>query len=94
MQFFKKDSELIKLKAEDQNASSEKLRVKKTIKGLVLSFFRLAVLIGVSYVILSPLIEIFSNSFFSDSDATDPMVYVIPKDFTLEKYSAFSFTCY
>lgn len=88
MKFFKKDDELLKLKAEDQNATSEKLRIKRTAKSIVLSFFRLAVLVGVSYVILSPLIEILSNSFFSDSDATDPMVYVVPKAFTFEKYSA------
>ncbi|MDD6101777.1 MAG: carbohydrate ABC transporter permease [Clostridiales bacterium] len=87
MKFIKKDAELVKLKAEDQNASSEKLRVIKSIKSIILSLFRLAILVGVSYVILSPLIEIVSNSFFSDSDATDPMVYVIPKAFTIEKYT-------
>lgn len=88
MKFFKKDDELLKLRAEDQNATSEKLRVKRTVKSIILSVLRYAVLIGISYVVLSPLIEIVTNSFFSDSDATDPMVYVIAKDATVEKYEA------
>jgi multiple sugar transport system permease protein len=46
------------------------------------------VLIGIAYVILSPIIEILSNSFFSDDDAVDPMVYIFAKEPTLEKYKA------
>ncbi len=88
MKFIALDSETRRLRKEDQQYANEKLRIKKTIKGIILSLFRTLVLIGISYVILSPLIEIVSNSFFSDADATDPMVYVIAQDPTVEKYNA------
>jgi multiple sugar transport system permease protein len=73
---------------EDQQYANEKLRIKKTIKDYVFALFRLLVLIGIAYVILSPIIEILSNSFFSDDDAVDPMVYIFAKEPTLEKYKA------
>jgi multiple sugar transport system permease protein len=73
---------------EDQQYANEKLRIKKTIKDYVFALFRLVVLVGIAYVILSPLIEILSNSFFSDDDAVDPMVYIFAKEPTLEKYKA------
>ncbi len=88
MKFIALDSETRRLRKEDQQYANEKLRIKKTIKSIILSLFRTLVLIGISYVILSPLIEIVSNSFFSDADATDPMVYVIAQDPTVEKYNA------
>lgn len=72
----------------DQVFQNDIRRAKKNVKKLIFAIFRFCVIIGVSYVILSPLIEIISNSFFSDSDATNPMVYVIPNEPTLEKYIA------
>ena len=71
----------------DQQLANDKLKLKKTAKRFVLTLFSLIVLIGISYIILSPLIEIVSHAFFSDNDATDPMVYIIPKEGTLEKFS-------
>lgn len=88
MKFLKHNMESYELLKNDQQFANEKLRMIKSVKNVIFALFRLCVLIGISYVILSPIIEILSNSFFADSDATDPMVYVIPKDPTLEKYSA------
>ncbi|MDR1642481.1 MAG: carbohydrate ABC transporter permease [Clostridiales bacterium] len=51
------------------------------------SLFRLLVILGISYVILGPLIGILASSFFSDSDAYSPLVYIIPQQPTLERYS-------
>jgi multiple sugar transport system permease protein len=82
------NSKSIALLKEDQQYANEKLRIKKTIKDYVFALFRLLVLIGIAYVILSPIIEILSNSFFSDDDAVDPMVYIFAKEPTLEKYKA------
>jgi multiple sugar transport system permease protein len=56
------------------------------IKKLVLMVCRIAILIGVCYVILAPLIGIFVNSISSNADAYDPMVYVVPKAPTWERY--------
>ena len=57
------------------------------IKKLALTVGRILVLIGVSYVILAPLIGILVNSISSNADAYDPMVYVLPKAPTWEKYA-------
>jgi multiple sugar transport system permease protein len=56
------------------------------VKRVVLMIVRIAILIGVCYVILAPLIGIFVNSISADTDAYDPMVYVIPKNPTWERY--------
>jgi len=55
--------------------------------GKALSVFRYAVLIGISYIILSPLISILSKSFFNDSDVYNSMVYLIPEEPTLRNYA-------
>ena len=57
------------------------------IKKFVLVIVRIAILVGVSYVILSPVIGMLANSFSSNRDAYDPMVFVLPKQPTLERYS-------
>ena len=51
------------------------------IKNLLVNVIRFAILIGVSYVILSPVIGI-----SSDRDAYNPMVYILPQFPTLERY--------
>ena len=56
-------------------------------KSLLLSLFRLILLVGISYVILAPAIGIVSSSFFSNSDAYNPMVFTIPIAPTLERYA-------
>ena len=57
------------------------------LKKLLFSIFRAIVLIGICYVILGPIIGIISSSFFSDADNYNPMVYLIPIEPTLERYS-------
>ena len=49
--------------------------------------FRYATLIGISYIVLSPMISIISKAFFSDSDVYNSMVYVIPQEPTLHNFS-------
>lgn len=55
-------------------------------KRFIFSIFRWSIIIGISYVILSPLIGMISSSFFSDSDRLNPMVYLIPMKPTLKNY--------
>lgn len=55
--------------------------------GVAISIFRYAVLIGISYIILSPLISILSKSFFNDSDVYNSMVYLIPAEATIKNYA-------
>ncbi len=55
-------------------------------KNLLISLFCLVIIIGVSYVILGPVLGILSRSFFSDSDNYNSMVYLIPQAPTIERY--------
>lgn len=77
---------LRKLKASAQDPDQRK-SLGNDIKKIALAVLKAAILIGVSYVILSPVIGMLVNSFSSDMDAVDPMVFVLPKDPTLERYS-------
>lgn len=52
----------------------------------LLSIFKMLVLVGISYVILGPIISIVSNSFFSPSDLYNPSVFLIPLEPTLENF--------
>ena len=65
-----------------------KLRIAgNELKNMVLTVFKYVILIGVSYVILAPVIGMIANSIKSDADAFNPMVFVLPHFPTLEKYS-------
>ena len=56
------------------------------IKNVLMTVFKYVILIGVSYVIIAPVIGMFVNSIKSDADAFNPMVFVLPQHPTLEKY--------
>jgi len=64
-----------------------KAGVKKSAKEKLFSLFRFVVIVGISYVILAPVIGLVSSSFFSNSDAYNPMVFTIPMAPTLERYT-------
>ncbi|MDR0293987.1 MAG: carbohydrate ABC transporter permease [Oscillospiraceae bacterium] len=66
---------------------NERQRIIRWLMGFVLSLFRLALIVGISYVILGPIIGIAFNSFFSNEDAYSPAIYLIPQSPTLERYS-------
>lgn len=55
-------------------------------KHLLIKMFSLIVIIGICYVIIAPVIGMIVNSFMSDADAYNPMVYMLPREPTLEKY--------
>ena len=56
-------------------------------KKLLIAVARITILVGVCYIILAPIIGILVNSISGNTDAYDPMVYVIPKNPTWEKYA-------
>ena len=56
-------------------------------KGFLLGIFRFVVIVGISYVILAPVIKIIADSFFSITDAINPMVFTIPINPTLDRYA-------
>ena len=79
-------SETLRSMKEDTQFANDRLRWISNVKNFILSLFRLAIIIGICYVILGPVIGIISSSFFSDTDRYNPMVYLIPQDPTLERY--------
>lgn len=64
----------------------QKKSLLNNVKNLAVNVMRFAILIGVSYVILSPVIGMIVNSISSDRDAYNPMVYILPQFPTLERY--------
>jgi multiple sugar transport system permease protein len=70
----------------EKQLDNERRRLAKQGKGLLLAIFRTVLIIGLSYVILGPLIGIIANSFFSNADKYSPMVYIVPQAPTLERY--------
>ena len=64
----------------------KKAKTLNGIKEAFLGLFRLVIIIGISYVILAPVIGIISRSFFSVQDSINPLVFTIPINPTLERY--------
>jgi multiple sugar transport system permease protein len=65
---------------------NEKNRIIRSTKSFLMSAFRLVLIVGISYVIISPLLGIVVSSFFSNEDQYSPLVYMIPQTPTLERY--------
>lgn len=70
----------------DKQFDNDKRKAVNTIKKIVFLLFRLVIIVGICYIILSPMIGIISRSLFSDADAYDKAVYIIPQNMTLERY--------
>ncbi len=62
-------------------------RALNGLKNTLLGIFRFVIIVGISYVILAPVIGIIANSFFSRQDSINPMVFTIPISPTLDRYS-------
>ena len=53
-------------------------------KGFILNMLAGIILIGISYIILSPIIGVIAVSVMSIDDLFNPMVYLIPENFTMD----------
>ena len=76
----------IKSLKEDKEFANDRVKIRNKSKGFVLGTFRWLIIIGISYVILSPLLGMLARAFFSTSDAYNPMVYLIPQNPTLDNF--------
>lgn len=70
----------------EATAMNERQALVNSLKEFLMGLFRFVIIVGVSYMILAPVFGIIANSFFSNKDAYNPMVYLIPQDPTLERY--------
>lgn len=57
------------------------------ISKFLILLLRIAIILGVAYVIISPVIGIIVNSISSNRDAYNPMVFILPQNPTTERYS-------
>jgi len=64
----------------------DKVLNREKIKKWIISIIRVILVIGISYIILLPLITKLSNSFMSVRDLYDQTVKWIPRNFTIEHY--------
>lgn len=65
---------------------NEQQALANGFKSTLVSIFQAVIIIGICYMIMAPVLGILSSSFFSNSDAYNPMVYLIPQNPTLERY--------
>lgn len=71
---------------DEATALNEKQAIASSVKGFLMSVFQAVIIIGICYMILAPVLGIVANSFFSNKDAYNPMVYLLPQEPTLERY--------
>jgi multiple sugar transport system permease protein len=71
----------------DSKLNNEKKKIISKTKNTLLILLRLILIVGISYIILSPLITIISRSFFSEEDIYNPLVLLFPINPTLENFS-------
>ncbi len=70
----------------EETRDNEKQALKKTVSGFLMGTFRFVIILGICYMIMAPVFGIVASSFFSNKDAYNPMVYLLPEAPTLERY--------
>ncbi len=63
-------------------------RIKKGGQKTIVSLLRFALMFGLTYIFLFPILYIFTVSFQTTASANDPSVVWIPKELTLENFKA------
>lgn len=71
----------------DTQFANDRKRWQSNGKYFLIGLLKFILIVGVSYVILGPVLGIITSSFFSNADNYNPMVYMIPQEPTLERYS-------
>ena len=83
LQYLKKRISALK---DETRSENEKQAIKTGLQKTVIALFRFVIIVGISYLILAPIIGILVSSFFSNADAYNPMVYLFAKEPTLDRY--------
>ncbi len=71
---------------DDRQFANDRNKAITMSKNFLMTLFRIVIIVGISYIIIGPLIGIISSAFFSNADKYNPMVYVIPQNPTLERF--------
>lgn len=70
----------------DTVLQNEKSKYIHKLKAFLLSLFKFLLLLGISYIILGPVISMLCSSFFSSTDLYNPTVFLIPINPTFDNY--------
>lgn len=83
-----KDNVLTQIEYQKTSSVAINYRKKQIHKGknIVAGLLKFFIIVGISYIILAPLITVVSNSFFTENDLYNPVVVMIPQEGTLDKY--------
>ncbi len=77
----------VKKTTQDTVFINKRAKVLHKAKSLLFSVFKFCILLGITYIILGPVINIVSNSFFSASDVYNPSVFLFPLRPTFGNYA-------
>ena len=77
----------IKRLNEDTVLLNKRSRIIHKFKVTLFSVIKFIILLGISYIILGPIINIVANSFYSPSDVYNPSVFLFPLSPTTDNYA-------
>ena len=77
----------IKRLNEDTVLLNKRSRIIHKFKATLFSVIKFIILLGISYIILGPIINIVANSFYSPSDVYNPSVFLFPLSPTTDNYA-------
>ena len=70
----------------ERNRRSQGYLLKKTVRNIVYKIARAALLFGMCFMILQPILNKISISFMAEEDLYNPMIIAIPEHFTKANY--------
>lgn len=73
----------------ERTGSVDRIRLKKMgrrVQSILLGLLKALILVGISYIILGPVISMVSSSFFTRNDVYNPIVVLFPEEGTLQNY--------
>lgn len=70
----------------EEKVKYEGKKILNKTKKILLALGKAAILIGISYIILAPVITMISSSFFTANDLYNPVVLLMPEEGTLGNY--------
>lgn len=82
----------IKLKRDISSVRQDEMteiKLKKfgrQVAALLIKLLKLIIIVGISYIILGPVITMVSNSFFTEDDLYNPVVVLLPAEGTFNNY--------
>jgi ABC-type glycerol-3-phosphate transport system permease component len=82
----KHPGKLFKELQDDKQFANDRKKAATKSKKFLLGILRFIVIVGISYIILGPIITVFSRAFFSAEDVYNPIVYLLPMNPTLGNF--------